>query len=62
MDDIINNIKNKCGQSDDIIVRKVKIKNSEIAIVFNEVLGNGVNINDFILKNISKLSLNEEDK
>ncbi len=62
MDDIINNIKNKCGQSDDIIVRKVKIKNSEIAIVFNEVLGNGSNINDFILKNISKLSLNEEDK
>lgn len=62
MDDIINNIKNKCGQSDDIIVRKVKIKNSEIAIVFNEVLGNGSNINDFILKNISKLSLEDENK
>ena len=62
MDDIINQIKNQCGHSDDIIIRKITIKNSEIAIVFNEVLGNGVNINDFILKNISKLSLDKDDK
>lgn len=57
MDELINKIKDLCGKSDDIIVRNIKINNSDIALVFSEVLSSGDDINDFILKNISKLVL-----
>lgn len=57
MNDIIKKIKEKCGNSDDIITRNITINNNEIYIIFSEVLCDGRNINDFIVRNISKLIL-----
>ena len=55
MDNIIKKIKEKTGNSDDIIVRNITIDNKEVYIIFSEVLTDGRNINDFIVRNISKL-------
>ena len=57
MNDIIKKIKEKCGNSDDIITRNITINNNEIYIIFSEVLCDGRNINDFIVRNISRLIL-----
>lgn len=56
MIELIKEIKNKTGNSDDIIVRNLTINNNEIYVIFSEVLCNGQNINDFIIRNISRLS------
>lgn len=56
MIELIKEIKNKTGNSDDIIVRNLSINNNEIYVIFSEVLCNGQNINDFIIRNISRLS------
>ena len=56
MDELIKQIKNKTGNSDDIVVRNLTINNNEIYVIFSEVLCNGQNINDFIIRNISRLS------
>jgi len=56
MTELIKEIKNKTGNSDDIIVRNLSINNNEIYVIFSEVLCNGQNINDFIIRNISRLS------
>ena len=56
MIELIKEIKNKTGNSDDIIVRNLSINNNEIYVIFSEVLCNGQNINDFIIRNISHLS------
>lgn len=56
MSELIKEIKNKTGNSDDIIVRNLTINNNEIYVIFSEVLCNGTNVNDFIIRNISKLS------
>lgn len=58
MNKIIKIIKEKTGNSDDIIVRNITIDNKNIYIIFSEVLCDGRNINDFIVRNISKLILN----
>lgn len=58
MDEIIKKIKTKTGNSDDIIVRNITINNNEIYIIFSEVLCDGRNVNDFIVRNISRLVLN----
>ena len=55
MEKSIKQIKEKCGNSDDIIVRNITLSNSNIYIIFSEVLCDGRNINDFIVRNISKL-------
>lgn len=52
---LIEEIKKKTGNSDDIIVRNITINKEEIYIIFSEVLTDGRNINDFIVRNISKL-------
>jgi spore germination protein KA len=57
MNEIIKKIKERCGNSDDIITRNITINNNEIYIIFSEVLCDGRNINDFIVRNISKLIL-----
>ena len=56
MDELIKQIKNKTGNSDDIVVRNLTINNNKIYVIFSEVLCNGQNINDFIIRNISRLS------
>ena len=61
MNDVIKKIKDKCGNSDDIIVRNITINNNEIYIIFSEVLCDGRNINDFIVRNISKLILTKNN-
>jgi len=55
MNNIINVIKNKTGNSDDIIVRNITINKTQIYVIFNEVLCDGRNVNDFIVRNISRL-------
>lgn len=55
MEELIKKIKEKCGKSDDIIVRNITINNKEVYVIFSEVLCDGRNINDFIVRNISKL-------
>ncbi|MBQ7136846.1 MAG: spore germination protein [Bacilli bacterium] len=57
MNKIIKTIREKTGNSDDIIVRNIKISTQDIYIIFSEVLCDGRNINDFIVRNISKLVL-----
>jgi len=61
MMEIITKIKEKCGNSDDIIIRNITINNNTIYIIFSEVLCDGRNINDFIVRNISKLVLNNHN-
>jgi len=57
MNKIIQTIKEKTGNSDDVIVRNINISNQDIYIIFSEVLCDGKNVNDFIVRNISKLIL-----
>ena len=56
MIDKINKIKKDTLNSPDIVVRNIKINKKNIYIVFNEVLCDGLYINDFILKGIVKLN------
>ena len=46
-------IKKDFKNSPDIIFRKVKIKDKEILLIFNNTLTNSSNINDFILKKLT---------
>ena len=48
-------IKKDFKNSPDIIFRKVKIKDKEILLIFNNTLTNSSNINDFILKKLTSL-------
>jgi len=59
MDKIIKTIKDKTGNSDDIIIRNLTVNKKEIYVIFSEVLCDGRNINDFIIRNISKLILTD---
>ena len=61
MKNLIQDIKDMCGNSDDIVVRDIKINNQHIYLLFNEVLANGSDINDFILKDLSKLIIDNHD-
>ncbi len=57
---IINKIKKGIGPSNDYIFKSLKIKRKTIYFIFSEVLCNGSDINDFILRsftNIDKKSL-----
>ena len=55
MDKLIDEIKTKTGNSKDLIYKSIKINNKTIYLVFSEVLTSGEDINNFILKNISKI-------
>ena len=53
IDSIINMIKKDFKYSPDIIFRKVKIKNTEILLVYNVTLTRSDNINEFILERLT---------
>lgn len=55
LDKIIDNIKKDFHNSQDIIFRKIKLKNNNILLVFNNTLTRSDNINDFILKKLTSL-------
>ena len=59
MDNLIEKIKKDTSYSSDIIIRKIKVFNTEIDFVFSEVLCNGTYINDFILENIVNINNND---
>jgi len=60
MEEMIKIIKDKCGGSDDIVVRNITINKNEIYVIFSEVLCDGKNINDFIVRSINKLVATKE--
>lgn len=55
MNDIISKIKIATGNSKDLIYKEIVIQNKTICLVFSEVLTSGEDINNYILKNISKI-------
>lgn len=55
MNKIIEQIKKDTGFSADIVIRNIKIKSQTITMVFNETLSSSDIINNFILKSISNL-------
>lgn len=55
IDKKLNFIKQDFKNSPDIIFRKIKIKNKEILLIFNNTLTNSSNINDFILKKLTSM-------
>lgn len=56
---IIEQIKKDTGNSPDIIIRNIKINNEDIPMIFSETLSSSISINDFILKSISNLNINQ---
>lgn len=61
MKKIIEQIKKDTGSSPDIIIRNIKINNQDIQIVFSETLSSSITINDFILKSISNLNIQNKN-
>ena len=55
LDKIIDNIRKDFHNSQDIIFRKIKLKNNNILLVFNNTLTRSDNINDFILKKLTSI-------
>lgn len=55
MNDIVSKIKVATGNSKDLIYKDIVIQNKTIYLVFSEVLTSGEDINNYILKNISKI-------
>ena len=55
MNPTVQEIKKITGNSCDLIYKKITIKKQTIYIVFSEVITSGEDINNFILKNISKI-------
>ncbi len=53
MEEIIEQLKLKLGNSPDFVYKKLKVGNQSFYLIFTEVLTNTSGINDFILKNIS---------
>lgn len=53
MQETIDKIKEKCGNSTDLVIRNMKIMGEEITIIFSEVLVSSEQVNDFILKKIT---------
>lgn len=56
IDKQIEIIKKDFNNSPDIIFRKIKIKNKEILLVFNETITKSDSINDFILKKLTNIN------
>ena len=55
MNEIISKIKAVTGNSKDLIYKEILIQNKKVYLVFSEVLTSGEDINNYILKNISKI-------
>lgn len=55
MEQFIREIKKRCGNSSDMIYRKMTIDKTNIMIIFNEVLTSSDAIHQFILENITYL-------
>ena len=55
LDKEIEIIKKDFNNSSDIIFRKIKVKNTEILLVFNSTVTKSDSINDFILKRLTTL-------
>lgn len=56
---MINSIKNRCGNSKDLVIKNIKLYNNKINIIFFETLCDSKNINDFVLSYISYLKINK---
>lgn len=54
---LVKRIKKDTGYSTDIVIRNIKIFNTNIVMLFNEVLSDGETINNFILKPLSNFVL-----
>ncbi len=52
---MIEEIKRKTNQADDIIFKEIQIQNQKITLVYSEVLTSGSEISELILKNIAKM-------
>lgn len=55
MEKLIQKIKQDIGSSNDFIFRKIIIQNQTITLIYSEVLISSQSINQFVLKNISKV-------
>ena len=58
---ILTEIKEKTGNSDDLIIRKMNILNNEINIIYNEALSSSTAISDTILKRLSNITDIDKD-
>ena len=56
---VIDKIKKQTYNSPDIIVKELKLNDTEIAIVFCESMANSITINDFILEFLQETKMNE---
>jgi len=62
LENLINNIKQKTGNSSDLIIRDMLVQNKKINIIFNETLSSSNDITEIILKKISNINnYNNED-
>ena len=55
LENVLQKIKKDFGDSPDIVFRKVKIKKTEILLIYNITLTNSSNINEFILEKLTTL-------
>ncbi len=58
---IVDNVKKCFGPSKDYIYKEIKVGRKVIYFIFTEVLCNGSDINDFILKRFTRLNKNDLD-
>lgn len=59
MDNYINYIKEKTGNSKDYIFKSINVSNTKILFVFNEVLTSSSDVSDFVLRKVLILSKKE---
>lgn len=52
---MIERIKTDTNNADDIIYRNITIQGQNITLVYSEVLTSGVNVGEFVLKNLAKI-------
>lgn len=62
MEKVVEKIKQAVGQSDDFVFKKIQIGTKLCYLIFDEVLTSTDMINDFILKNISRILDQEIDE
>ena len=57
---MIEQIKEKMGNSKDLVVRELDLYNEKVSLVFFECLCDSRNINDFVLEYLSYLKANKK--
>ena len=57
---MIDEIKNKTGNSKDLVIRELDICNEKVSLLFFETLCDTKNINDFVLEYLSYLKINKK--